>query len=277
MIKNGTRPVKKSHKDFDYLKSHHGAILSGAIQPPTFPAEYLCDFKGNTRNQNINDTSFSPIVAAEPEGCTNYTSSSVATDLTEGKTIYRPDTLEALTHANQNGGFEVRDSLTIAMNSLKWFSAIFAVIAHSPLDYFDTFRLAIFSGAPEMRSISIGTPWFPSWEEACQSGVALMPMPTSDELAEIFNPNMPWHNHKLDGWFTYNSQLVLRDESWQGTDIGDNGYVYFTRDVINAIMTLQGTGAFTASRMGLGDAVPVTLTYLEWITSFVRTLFGLQY
>lgn len=300
MIKSGTRPNRIDHRDYDFVKSHRKHLLRKfGSTTPTFPTEYLCDYLGNTRNQNINDTTFTPQVTAEPEGCTNFAQAGLANDIEQGATIFRPDTLEALSHANADGGTDVRTSLNLASNEpLNWFAQFFNVIAHAPLDYFDTFRLAIFSGAPEKRSISWGTPWFPSWEAACQGTNIvynadgtyttsagdnvkkfLMPVPTAVELAAIAaNPGVfPWHNHKLDGWAPNNGSPVLRDESWQGTDAGVNGYIGFDRATVNTVMQIPGTVAFTATRTGIDNPKTIDVSVIQYIVSFIRNLMPFSY
>src|SRR5436190_22775353 len=38
-----------------------------------------------------------------------------------------------------------------------------------------------------------------------------------------------------------------RNKSWQGTTVGDNGWLYFSREVVNVVMSIKGTVAYTAS------------------------------
>ena len=288
-MQSGAKPILFSHKDNDYLKSHHPKLamglhdLSAELMEKTgvaqFPAEYLCDVGGNEHNQNIDDYSFTPFVPAQPFGCTNFATSGLATDLTNGTIIFRPDDLEKVTHANASQGLDARTSLNIAMNQLGWFVDIFNVIAGAGLDFFDTFRLAIFSGAPERRSMSVTLPWFASWEAACQAGIFLMPMPTPQELAALAaNINsVEWHEPKVDGWTTRNTGLIMRCESWQGPQCGENGYIGFDRATINTVMALRGTAGFTGSRMGIGTPQPVSGTFMQWITSWIRGLMPYTY
>lgn len=289
MIKSGARPLKFQHKANDYLKSFHPKLamglhsLSAELMEKTgaaqFPPEYLCDVGGNKHNQNIDDYSFDPVVTEQPEGCTNFATAGLATDLTNGATVFRPDDLEAVTHANARGGLDARTSMQIAMDKLGWFADIFDVIAGAGLDYFDTFRLAIFSGAPERRSISATFPWFPSWEQAALMGTFLMPMPTEQELAQLAaNPKVfSWHEPKVDGWTTTPTGLVLRAESWQGTDCGVNGYIGYDRATINTVLAIRGTGGLTGTRMGIGNPQPVDATFMQWISSWIRNLMPYSY
>lgn len=277
MIKNGARPTKIDHRDYDFHKTF------GSVAPASFPAEYLCDAGVTMPDQNQQNNFFNPPVPALFDGCTDYAQSEIATDLSNGTVIRNPEDLDKLTNANALGGFDIRQSITIAKNQLGWFSAFFNIRAISPLDFFDAFRLAQLSGAPEKRSITFGTPWFPSWEAACNPSVnpsGVMPMPTALELSSIKQNinSFSWHNSKLDGWTTKNGTPLYRDKSWQGNAVGDKGFVYFPREVINTVMQITGTVGFTATQMGLtGTPQTINVTVVQWIVSFMRNLLGYQY
>jgi hypothetical protein len=263
-MRNGTKPTRINHKDYDLFKTF------GMVAVPAFPAEYFCDAGLTMPNQNQVNDQFNPPVPPMPEGCTDYAQSEIATDL-KGE-LKNPAILETVTNANAKGGIDIRVSLSAA-KGLGWFTAFFNIIAKAPLDYFDAFRLAQISGAPEKRSISWGTPWFPSWELAAQQGVAIMPMPTSQELANV--ATLPWHNHKLDGFTSKNGVLVYRDKSWQGSGIGENGFIFFPREVINVVMTISGTVAYTATDMDFSAPQRIDTTVVQWIVSLIRNLIGL--
>lgn len=263
MIKNGTRPTKPRHLNRDYLKSFHPQIYAGTQAPPVFPAEFLTDDGSWMPNQNADGL---------PEGCTDYAQSNLAKNLGESVT---PQELEAVTHANASGGYSIQMSLDAA-RKLGWFTYTYQIAATGPLDYFDTFRLAQSSGLPEKRSISWGTPWFSSWEQAAMQGIKIMPMPTPQELAQAqSNPgSLPWHNSMLDGWTQENGVLAYRDKSWQGAPVD---YLYFTRDVINTIMTLNGTAAFTATNMVPNSVQTIDLSFIDKWLSYIRTWLGIAY
>ncbi len=271
-MKHGTRPTKNSHKDYDWHRTY------GTVAPLVFPDTYLCDAGLTMPNQNALDTEFTPPVPPEPEGCTNFAQADLATDLT-GK-IHSPADLEAVTHANALGGYDIRKSL-MATKSFGWITVFFNITLHpsQALDYFDTLRLAQISGIPEKRSITFGTPWYPSWEQWAKQGQSILQMPTPGELAAIARNNeaFPWHDSKLDGWLMKNGNLVYRDKSWQGRGVGDGGFLYFPREVINYLSTINGVAAFTATT---GEAPPiqtVSLSISEWFWSHWRSLIGLDY
>lgn len=272
MMKKGTFPTSIDHRDRDYHKSFR---TFGTTQ---FPTEFFTDAGIDMPAQALVNNNFDPPVPPLPEGCTDYAQSELATDLVEGRTVRNPALLEAVTHANELGGYDIRKSL-VAAKGLGWFSGFYNIKSAGFIDYFDSFRLAQIGGLPERRSITWGTPWFPSWEAACNPSVnpsGIMPMPTDAELAVAWKqPDaLPWHNSKLDGWTSLSGVLVYRDKSWQGTTVGKNGFVYFPREVINRVMSIQGTVAFTATNQTPQSIFRIDTTAVQWITSLIRQLFG---
>lgn len=266
----GTTPTKLKHTDRDYIKSFHDDVLLGAAYP-TFPQEYFCDAGLTMPDQNGSGLPF---------GCTDETQADLATDLTG--IVHDPFQLEAVTHANAQGGFGIRDSLDAARKTLQWFGGYYNIQAKGKLDAFDAFRLAQSSGIPEKRSITFGSPWFPSWEYACNKAInpsAIMPMPTEQELSAIREDInvFSWHNSKLDGWTSIEGRVVYRNKSWQGNIIGDHGFVYFPREVINTVMALPGAVAYTPTNANPLSIQTIDLTFIQTWISYIRTWCGFAY
>lgn len=256
------------HRDRDYLKSFHPAILAGSTTVPTFPDDYDTDAHLWMPNQNEVNPQF-PNTPPQPEGCTNYTTGDVATDL-DG-VLRDPAKLEAVTHANASGGYDIRQSL-IAGKNLGYISSFYNIKAYAPLDYFDALRLASFSGLPEKRSISIGTPWYHEWQSAVESGQILMPSPMSLDYTGI-----GWHNWKIGGWKTRNGSPRLRCKPWEGKDIGDAGWLEFDRPTINRVMNLRYTIAFTATHTTPTSIYKIDMAYIDKMESYLKTFLGLRY
>ena len=287
-MRSGTRPSRVDHRDRDFHRSF------GSVVTQTFPQEYLCDAGVTMPNQGEINSFFNPPVPPLPYGCTDYTQSEIATDLVGGNPVYNPIRLDNITGANKNGGYDIRMSLLIT-KALGWIKGFYNIKTISGLDYFDAFRLAQLVGATEKRSISFGCPWFPSWEATIQglsvtqesdgsittrtviTKTNIMPMPLPSEIDAVTkNPNVfSWHNSKLDGWKTVENRLVYRDKSWQGRNIGDGGFVYFPREVINVVMAIGGTVAFTATNQEPTNIATIPVTYLQWIISIIRNALGL--
>lgn len=274
-MKRGARPTRIKHTDYDFLKSHRfGSITAADAQ---FPDEFLADAGRTMPNQETQDADFTPPTPPMPFGCTNFTNAELKTDLTG--VIHSPADVESVTHANALGGYDIRlslDACTMATllhpNRLSWFSQYFNIRASGALDFFDSFRLTQIAGVSvgEKRSISWGTPWFPSWEQACLTGQMVMPMPTLQELQNVSSTG--WHDSKFDGWKIINNVAMYRDKSWQGNKIGDQGFIYFPREVINRVMMISGTVAFTATNKPVNSPLTINVTTLQWLISALRNL-----
>lgn len=278
-IQNGARRTKLKHTDYDFLKSHR----FGIAQKPKIPDEYLADAGLTMPNQLETDSSYTPPVPIMPTGCTDYAQSELYCDLYNMRVS--PTLLENVTHANAKGGIDIRTSMDACLPAssthperLGWFGQYFNIRASGVFDFFDAFRLAQVVGisVAENRSITWGTPWFPSWEQALLNGKSIMPMPTSGELAAARDPydtTLPWHDSKLDGWTRIDGVLVYRDKSWQGNAVGDKGFVYFPREVINMVMSITGTVGYTASKnKDIANPITVDLPLLQWIVSVLRQM-----
>ncbi len=260
-MQSGTGPTRQKHTDRDLNKSFGAAI------PPSFPDEYFCDAELTMPDQNAD---------GQPYGCTNYSQAELANDLT-GK-LHSPADLEAVTHANAKGGYDIRDSLDAA-RKLGWFTGYYNIRPIGALiDFFDSFRTAQLSvRGIEKRSITFGTPWFSSWEVAAQRGEFRMPMPTDAELQAIRNSSsaFSWHDSKLDGWTTRNGIVLYRDKSWQGKNVGENGFVAFDRATINVVMSIGGTVGYTATNLTPKSIQTIDLSFVAFIVSWIRYKLGL--
>lgn len=244
MVKSGTRPTRKSRKDY----SHRSF---GALQVP-FPTEYNTDAGFPIPNQNAEGLLY---------GCTDETQAELSNDLVQMQS-YTPWQLEAVTHANQLGGYDVRQSL-LAARKLGWISGFFNIEAIGQ-DMFDAVRTAMVSGATEKRSVTVGSKWFPEFEQVGVTG--LLPMP------DFKGKNFTWHNWKICGWKTINGQVYLVGQSWQGDKYGDKGFHYLSRPLFNQLMAVPGSVAFTATKGVLPPITTIDLPWLEWLISYARYL-----
>lgn len=243
MIKQGTKPTVKSHKDY----SHRSF---GAIQVP-FPTEYNTDAGLLIPNQNAEGL---------PYGCTDEAQSEVSNDLVQMQS-YTPFQLESVTHANALGGYDIRSSL-LAIRNLGWISGFFNIEAIGQ-DMFDAVRDAMVSGGTEKRSVTIGSKWFHEYEFPV-NGI----LPTPD-----FNgSNYTWHNWKICGWKLINDQIYLIGVSWQGNTYGDKGFHYISRQHFNQLMNIGGSVAFTATKGVLPPITTISLSWLQWLMSYARQL-----
>lgn len=259
MIKHGVKPAALDKRDYSYHRTF------GTIAPETLPAEF--DLDANLYpmpDQNLpNDFFGGP---ALPYGCTDYTVNELCTD--EDAVPYSPFFTESKTHANALGGTDMRTPLasvcsdgvqakgetTDAQAATHKRSAYFR-IGQNP-DYFDGIRTANFDSK---RSASIGTPWFPEWTIAAEQAgsTGIMPMPNISSVS-----GLPWHDYKISGWKIINGITYLKCKVWQGTLFGNNGWVYLSREVLNAVMSISGTSAWTVAKATPAQIKTVGTTYV---------------
>lgn len=261
-MNRGLRRPTLKRTDYD-LHPTFGTLSS----VPSFPPDFDTDTQGfGFPDQNAD---------GQPFGCTNHSQAALATDLTGIRR--KPADLEAVTHANARGGYDIRDSLDAA-RKLGWFKWYFQINKTSALDQFDAIRYAQLMGVPnnERRSVTVGTPWFDSWQAAILAGKRIMPMPTPEELTAIArNSNsFGWHNWEITGWTRYENATALRAKSWQG----DRDPIYFPREVINVVMSLKYTVAYTPTMLdALNPVQRISLPLFDWLMSFIKGLPVIRY
>lgn len=276
-MKNGVKPLKKDHRDYSYHRTF-GNVATSFIE---------CNFDAGfpVTNQEIANPLFN--IPALPFGCTGYTSTGLCQDA--DKKQYNPrytydETLamEGIFEGNREWekvGCDIRDSLksTIvygvqAPGEMTGDAALthrrgayFALERIGSYDWFDTLRVTFENNK---RSISIATPWFPSFAIA-PDGIVTAPLSYTD-LSEA-----TWHNHRAPGWKMINGLPYIIDYSHQGEDIGDNGALYFGREIINQLMDIPGSGAFTLAPFDGTMIYTVKLTILQTIVSYLRMILAL--
>ena len=256
MIRSGLRPNKHDHRDYDFIKTKLGGLA-----PAVYPDNYSVDVGLWVPNQELPQTFPTFSVPALPEGCTDYAQTDLCVD--EDRQLYNPMDIENITHANANGGTDLRTSLNAVIYLRKTqHPTYFAIKPTNYIDWFDAVRLAMIVGRPEGRAVSVGTPWFP---EFMVYGQGIVGTPSWNlTLAS-------WHNWVVCGWKTINGQVYLVGKPWCGTQFGDNGFCYFSRDIFNHLMQVNGTAAYTLDKLLPGET-PQTVdsTTTQWITSFLR-------
>lgn len=255
-MKSGTFPVYPDHRDYSF----HGTF--GAVN--LFPNEFDVDAGLTMPNQEEVNNQFNPAVPALPYGCTDYTQSELCND--EDKQLYNPMDLENVTHASADRGCSLRISLGAAVGVYKR-SAYFNVEKWQTMDWFDCIRSAIYVGD---RSVSVGSPWFPEWTNA--PGWPVTQVGSTGILPQIQSPlsDATQHNWKISGWKVINGVIYLKCKSWQGPTVGDRGWLYMSREILNQLMTYDGTAAFTLAPIQNAQVVTVELGWLQTILSHIR-------
>lgn len=90
--------------------------------------------------------------------------------------------------------------------------------------------------------ISVGTAWYEEWYQMVPSGITATP-----KMPHVTN-NLSWHNYSIKGKKTIGGIPYLIIKPWQGTARGDGGYMYFSRETINTVLSVHGSGAVTISK-----------------------------
>lgn len=267
-MQSGLKPNTIDHRDYDFFKTF-GAVSSLEIN---LPNEYIVE-SGWKPDQRLYETVFGN--QPQPFGCTNYTTCDLCA--AQDGILYNPAFTENFTHANANGGATVRDSLLSAIkfgtqgidNIIRKRTAFYNIQKYQQLDWFDSIRYSMLPTIGEKRTVSWGTPWYTEWENAGNTLNGIVP--------EVNNYNksvQSWHNSEFVGWKTIAGVPYLINKSWQGTNFGDSGYLYFPREVVNAVMEVKGTCAYTVSKIVPGSGFKmIDTTLMEWAHSIIRNIF----
>lgn len=259
-MNNGTGPTRISKKDYDFHRSF-GTVGT----TPNFPLAYFTDAGLWMPNQNTDEPIFK--IPMLPFGCTDYTQADLANDI-NNQLVCNPFDLDQVTNANARGGYDIRQSLLAAIK-MRWINGFFNIRPHQ-LDFFDSIRLAMISGIPEKRSVSIGNPWFPLFEEVKSDGILQIPR-------SLNTAGVGWHNHKICGWKIINGETYLISKSWQGKLYGNQGYCYWSRALLNSVMAIPGTVAFTATKGVLPPISTISAPLWDWLVSNIKSLLGYSY
>lgn len=252
----GLKPLPYDYRDYDLHKT------LGATAAPAFPDDLNVDAGLWTPDQNVGGDAFN--LPPMPNGCTDYAQTDLCID--EDRALLDPMLLEQVTHANALGGIDMRTSLSAA---LKVFSrtAYFRITAVAPLDFFDAIRLAMLSTEDEHRAVSVGTPWFLEWGNPLRGGI--LPLPASFSTL-----GLGWHNWKVAGWKTIGGAPYLICKMWCGESYGDEGFVYMSRELCNAVLNISGTAAYTMTKVTASTVQTIDFDFVKFCVSFIRDLFS---
>lgn len=269
-MKNGLNKVYPDSRDYSLLHSF------GALNTDTsgLPANFSIYGGQIIPNQDLPDMRFIPAVRPLPYGCTGESQTFIGG--IEDNNTYAPDDLYDHTPPGVDGqGRDLRSSMKTTIdrgykqpdgtigNKRK---AYFNCYGAGAIDDFDAVRIALWINQAEKRPVSVGSWWYPEFENPV-NGSAQLPS---------FNTNYATlHNHMITGWRTLaDGTIELEDISWQGMDYGQRGLVYFSRAIFNALMAQPYTGAYTVTKNDSTSPVPIGMTaYIDHLIYFIRNLF----
>ena len=259
-MKNGLKPIKRDIRD----RSFHRTF--GGITPITLPQEFTVDAGLTMPNQTADGLY---------EACTAYTQQELKTDLdsllSDKYREHYEKTLQ-LEGAPFGSGCDIRDSLKILID-FYGVGAYYAVES-SKMDWFDSICSVMYTNFVQNKikcAVSIGTPWFKEWDVLDIDKTGIVP--------KIFNGDISapsWHNWAIKGWKVINNEPYILAKTWQGTGYGDTGWAYYPREAINAVMKINGTGAFTIAPRNPDNVQTVKRTMLESLIRFLQQLFNLN-
>lgn len=259
MIAHGLQPLKPDHRDYDYHRTF------GAVVPSIFPDSFSVDPGLTMPDQNAD---------GYPEGCTSYAQTDLCTDTDH--IIYKPPFTYKWTLFMDN----LKDGEPCDMRTSLKSTIVYGVLADGEFDdrqalshrrgayfnvqpspdWFDGIRSTLISNR---RAVSVGTPWLLEWRYA-PAGVI--------PVSFVITGHESWHNWVICGWKQVDGVPYLIGKTWQGRRYGDNGLAYFSRETINAVMQIPGTGAFTLVKATPDLVENVRLSILQTLLSYILRL-----
>ncbi len=291
MIKHGLKPIQRDVRDRSFQKTFtpvpwHKRLFGGTI--PVLQDNFSVDSGLTMPDQNVDGLFL---------GCTAYAQLELCTDqdgiIYDDYKFQYDKTLAFEGVFDETQGCDIRDSLKMictigpkkkgddnsADSYAKRRGAYYSLELYSGLDWFDTIRHTIETNFQLNKlkcSVSIGTPWFAEFEPIGNgNGKVVSDGLISDiPVVEDIN-NLDWHNWKIAGCITIQGQAYLLAKTWQGKNYGSNGWVYFSRNAINAIMTIKFTGAFTVAPLNTVSPQTIQKTLAEVVIQWMNVIISL--
>lgn len=266
MIKSGLNLRAQDSQDYDFHKS----FGSTHYDTNTLPSRYMADAGLTMPDQNGDGF---------PEGCTGYTQTDLCTD--EDLTVYNAGEFYQATSPGGFGGRAIRDSLKLLITrgpkdrDFKLGpkrTAYYSINATGILDWMDAIRVALWITQQEKRSASIAIPWLREFGYVGRDGILPNdPIFTWSGTSGHNAKCAGWTDIKTDGTYIRNGEFFLAIKSWQGKNVGDNGWVYMSRVLANAIFNMTYTEAFTVTKM-IGSVQTVDMSVVDKLVAFIQDL-----
>lgn len=257
-MNHGIKPVRKDHRTFSFHRTF-GSVPSPRLQVEDFDL----DAGFGMPDQNADGL---------PNGCSGYTQSELCSD--EDKIMYDPkftyektlemDSLEdgepcdIYTSLSSTIVFGVKIAGEDEKEAIKHKRGAYYQIENSS-DWFDSIMEALL----QKKSVSFITPWYYCFNKP--DGIVGMEFITQPL------PNV-WHNCKISGKKTINGVTYLKCKPWQGMNFGDKGWCYFSRETINRLMMIGGTGAFTIAEYDPLNIKRIRLGMMQTMVSYCKMI-----
>lgn len=276
-MKNGFNRRFTDHRDLDLIKSF------GATSTEGLPRTYLVNTINDIPNQNADGLPF---------GCTAYSQCELASD--QSGEEYDKREFYYSTPPGGFGGRDMRESLKqltkrgpkkLNGTLVPWDGKYYSIFKQGIFDWFDAIRVGMYVVRNEKRAASIAVAWFPEWcKPVFGSGENTVHVSDDGILPEP--PLYVWtfatnHNAVVAGWtdtgIVHGRPLggtYLAVKSWQGTNVGDGGWVYMSRPIANKLFEMYYTEIFTASQVKPEQFFTIDLPAIDAIISYIRYLLG---
>lgn len=272
---NAVKKVLPDHRDFSATRTF------GSTTTITLEESYSCDANLGMPDQNTDGL---------PDGCTGYAQTELCQD--EDGISYFPrytyDKTLFFEGSQEGQPCDIRDSLkstiiygvlplgtsqtipgeadTVAATHRR--ASYYTIELNTGLDWFDSIRNMLWASRSYKGSVSVASPWYPEWTGTSTNSTGVVSTPS----------NWTWvvgHNWKIPGWTTINGVPYLMVKSWQGKLIGNNGWLYFSREIFNQLMAINGTGAFMLFKEDPNNPADIQLVKLsvtDWLQSYFRLI-----
>lgn len=268
-MKNGLAKIRPDGRDYSFLHTFGATTFDTKGLPQYFS---IYDERP-IPNQDESDIRFSPALPPLPFACTAE-SGTFAAGL-EDEALYNPQDLYEATPGNPNEGRDIRAMLqTLIDRGVEDIqgkvgnkrTAYFNCYGSGAIDDFDAARIAVWINQSEKRSVIAGTWWYPEFSLPKDGFLATPSFNTAQATL---------HCHLITGFESTYKDDYLQDISWQGEEYGDNGIVYISREIYNALMAQPYTGAFTVTKVESQNTLPIgAQAYIDHLIYYVRNLFN---
>lgn len=260
-MKSGIIPIKyKDHRTFDF----HRTFGTASSIPEEFHFDTLC----LTPDQNAD---------GRPEACTAYTHTDIASnedgvnyddvDFTYKNTLLMMDApygspCDMMTALKATTVYGVKSKEMSVSDALKNRRAPYFIVRPLNGSYFDGLVSAMWV---KQGCLSIANPWFRDFEFP---SLGIPPSPSHwDDLSQV-----SWHDWEACGVTIIGGAKYIVCKSWQGNAYGDKGYIYFSRNQIDQLLSIKGSGAFGQKHASPEDIQTVQMTLLETALSYARMI-----
>lgn len=258
-MNHGARRVPQDKRDFSFHKTF------GSVSVAALPQEFDIDAGFPLRDQNADGL---------PNGCTGYSQGDLIQDEDkveiDPKAIYDKTLERQGTPGDYTKGCDMRTSLQVTVD----FFGRGGYYNVQPIskDWMYGIRSALFVNQSERRAVSVATPWLQVFETTPTTG------PNAGIVPDTFTVPQDWtegHDWTTPGWVIKNGVQMLRVKSHQGRRVGDNGWLYFSRNVVNKLLSAPDVGAYTVSKKTPAQILTIKKSLMEQVISLMQSLLGL--